>query len=216
VERKKEIKIFRKYTDIKNTMQKLRFKRKHMKKSSLIAAFLIINLYFTFLLSPPVFANEELKSYETNCCTIQYFDEEDLKKFALRIGAIKYTGKGIDDNPSNIKTRINEIMKKVQTSLDMYTSDLSLSIILYPDYNSLARVFKQHTRKGSVNTFTYSVPLAFYSHKTKTIHVDVSSITDGVLAHEMAHGVINFYFKTPPPAKMQEILAQYVDLHLWD
>jgi hypothetical protein len=139
VERKKEIKIFRKYTDIKNTMQKLRFKRKHMKKSSLIAAFLIINLYFTFLLSPPVFANEELKSYETNCCTIQYFDEEDLKKFALRIGAIKYTGKGIDDNPSNIKTRINEIMKKVQTSLDMYTSDLSLSIILYPDYNSLGQ-----------------------------------------------------------------------------
>jgi hypothetical protein len=32
----------------------------------------------------------------------------------------------------------------------------------------------------------------------------------------MAHAVINFYFKVPPPAKMQEILAQYVDLHVWD
>ena len=187
-----------------------------MKRSILLAAILIINIYFIFLLSSPVFANKELKIYETNCCTIQYFDEEQLKTFALRIGAIKYTGKGMDDNPSNIKTRINEIMKKVQTSLDMYTSDLLVSIILYPDYNSLANVFKQYTLKGSVNTFTDSVPLAFYSHKTKTIYVDVSSITDGVLAHEMAHGVINFYFKTPPPAKMQKILAQYVDLHLWD
>ncbi len=197
-------------------MEKLRFKRKHVKRSILLAAILIINLYFTFFLSPPVFANEELKIYETNCCTIQYFDEEHLKRFALRIGAVKYTSKGMDENPSNIKTRMNEIMKNVQASLDMYTSDLRVSIILYPDYNSLARVFRQHTRKGPVNTFTDSSPLAFYSHKTKTIYVDVSSITDGVLAHEMAHGVINFYFKTPPPAKMQEILAQYVDLHLWD
>ena len=194
-----------------------------MKRSILLAAILIINIYFIFLLSSPVFANKELKIYETNCCTIQYFDEEQLKRFALRIGATKYTDKGMDDNPSNIKTRVNEIMNKVQTSLGLHTSDLLVSIILYPDYNSLAKVFKQYTLKGSANTFTDSVntftgstPLAFYSHKTKTIYVDVSSITDGVLAHEMAHGVLNYYFKTPPPAKMQEILAQYVDLHLWD
>ena len=187
-----------------------------MKRSFLLTVILIINIYFTFLLSSPVFANKEFKIYETNCCTIQYVDEEHLKRFALRIGAIKYTGKGMDDNPSNIRTRVNEIMKKVQTSLGLYTSDLFVSIILYPDYNSLAKVFKQYTHKGSVNTFTDSSPLAFYSHNTKSIHVDVSSITDGVLAHEMAHGVLNFYFKTPPPAKMQKILAQYVDLHLWD
>ena len=121
--------------------------------------------------------------------------------------------------PKDPKDIFNQLTKDYQ---DIYDRDL-VSIILYPDYNSLAKVYKQYTHKGSANTFTDSVktftgstPLAFYSHKTKTIHVDVSSITDGVLAHEMAHGVINFYFKTPPPAKMQKILAQYVDLHLWD
>ena len=75
-EPKKELKIFREYIDIKNKIQKLSFKRKHVKKSILLAAILIINIYFTFLLSPPVFANKELKIYETNCCTIQYFNEE--------------------------------------------------------------------------------------------------------------------------------------------
>ena len=37
----------------------------------------------------------------------------------------------------------------------------------------------------------------------------------GVLAHEVAHAIINQYFAVPPPSKVQEILSQYVDKHLW-
>jgi hypothetical protein len=58
--------------------------------------------------------------------------------------------------------------------------------------------------------------VAFYSHRTKAIYISLKSITDRSFAHETAHAVINFYFIIPPPGRMQEILAQYVDKHLWE
>lgn len=179
-----------------------------MKRGHLFLILIVcINLPLCF--SPHVFAQDEWKYYETNCCTIQYIDPGHLNTFTLRIGGYKYTSKGLDDNPSNVKIRTDEIMAKVQATLDMYPDDFHISLLLYPDYQGVEKIFRQFTMTGNV-------PLAFYSNKTKTIYVNVESVTAGVLAHEMAHAVINFYFKVPPPAKMQEILAQYVDLHIWD
>jgi hypothetical protein len=57
--------------------------------------------------------------------------------------------------------------------------------------------------------------VAYYQYRTKEIHVSVHLVTDGVLAHEIAHAVIDRYFATPPSSKVQEILTQYVDRHLW-
>ena len=176
------------------------------------ASFFIIITSFVslaFLFITPVFAEEDLKAFETNCCTIKYQDDEHLRNFTFRIGGFKFTSAGLDDNPANVKIKIDEVMGKVQSILDMHPTNVHISILLYPDHNSLERIFRQFTSTGHT-------PIAFYSHKTKTIYVDISSVTDGVLGHEIAHAVINFYFITPPPAKMQEILAQYVDLHLWD
>ena len=161
------------------------------------------------LISDNASAENEWKAYETNCCTIHYSDDDHLRTFTLRIGGFKFTSEGLDQRLSLVKPRMDEIMEKVQAALDMHPPEIHIKIFLYPDFGSLDKEFRKFT-------LTRKTPLAFYAHKTRSIYVDVSSITDGVLAHEMAHGVINFYFKTPPPAKMQEILAQYVDLHLWD
>ena len=174
---------------------------------SVLTVLIMLPLFFSPVQAAS--AREEWKVYETNCCTIQYTDDTYLKAFTLRIGGFRFTSEGFDQRLSLLKPRIDKIMQKVQAALDMHPSDIHISILLYPDYKSLEKIFRQFTLAGHT-------PLAFYANKTKSIYVDVSSITDGVLAHEMAHSVINFYFRTPPPAKMQEILAQYVDLHLWD
>jgi len=178
-------------------------------KGKALFAFIVSALILIFLLNLTASAQEKQDVYKTACCIIRYPDDEYLKTFTHRIGGFKFTSKGLDDRLSLVKPRVDNIMEKVQAALDMYPSDMRISILLYPDYKSLKKIFRQFT-------LTETTPLAFYSHRTKSIYIDVSSITDGVLAHEMAHAVINFYFKTPPPAKMQEILAQYVDLHLWD
>lgn len=167
----------------------------------------IVNIFF--VPAPPVFSREDWKVFETNCCRIQYQDDDHLRNFTLRIGGFKFTSEGLDDNPANAKTRVDEIMGKVQALLDMHPPDMRISMILYPDHESLGIIFSQFSKTGNI-------PIAFYAHKTKSIYVNVSGVTEGVLGHEIAHAVINFYFVTPPPAKMQEILAQYVDLHLWD
>ncbi len=173
---------------------------------SLITGLIITSLT---VLSPRVAAGSDWQVLQSNCCTIKYLDEAHLRTFTLRIGGFRFTSKGLDDNPDNIKTKVDEVMGKVQAILDMYPDDMAISIALYVDHLSIGRKFREFSETGTI-------PIAFYANKSQTIYVDISSVTDGVLAHEMAHAVINFYFVTPPPAKMQEILAQYVDLHLWD
>ncbi len=58
--------------------------------------------------------------------------------------------------------------------------------------------------------------ISFYSPKYKTIFVSVKDIDLGVLAHEIAHAVIDFYYGMATPSKIQEVLAQYVESHLKD
>lgn len=180
-----------------------------MKRNDLFLLITTLAINYILLFSPPVFAQEKWQLIETNCCTIKYTDADHLRNFTLRIGGFKFTSTGLDDNPANVKTRIDEVMEKVQSILDMHPDDMHISIVLYPDHNSLTQIYRQFV-------LTRDVPIAFYAQKTKSIYVNVSSVTDGVLGHELAHAVINFYFVPPPPVKMQEILAQYVDLHLWD
>ena len=42
----------------------------------------------------------------------------------------------------------------------------------------------------------------------------MQDISDSVMAHEMAHAVIDNYFNVIPPEKTAELLATYVDSHL--
>ncbi|RJR22177.1 MAG: hypothetical protein C4581_01355 [Nitrospiraceae bacterium] len=180
-----------------------------MRRCLLSIIFIIASIEIQFYIPASALAQDEPKTYVSNCCTILYSDARHVHYFTQRIGGFKYTSTGLDDNPLNVKKRVDEIMGKVQSTLDMYPSDFHISIMLVPDYQTAEKIFRQFSTTGNV-------PLAFYSNKTKTIYVNVDSVTVGVLAHEMAHAVINFYFEVPPPAKMQEILAQYVDIHIWD
>ena len=188
-----------------------------MKRSVLLILFFTFAANFPPLFSFDLFAQEEKYSeiekswmfLTAKCCAIKYANDKNLKVFARRIGAVKFTSRGLDDSQDRIKKRIDEIVGKVQSILDMYPTDLQISIFVLSDYKSVKKVFREFSVSGRP-------PIAFYSHKAKSIYVAADSLNDGILGHEIAHAVINFYFNVPPPAKMQEILAQYVDLHLWD
>lgn len=57
---------------------------------------------------------------------------------------------------------------------------------------------------------------SFYVYRYNTIYTSEQDITDSLIAHEMAHALIDNYFSTTPPEEMAEILATNVDLHLDD
>ncbi|MFH1594518.1 MAG: hypothetical protein ABID09_07465 [Candidatus Omnitrophota bacterium] len=135
---------------------------------------------------------ERWKVFETNYTSLCYIQSGDLNSFFWRI-----SGADIDvyTYPGLAKSRIDRIVEKVQSLLDMYPENFRVDILLYPTYT-----------EG---------PIACYSEEDKSISAYVDRITDGVLAHEISHAVMNAYFKFPPPKKMAEILSQYVDRNLW-
>ncbi len=55
---------------------------------------------------------------------------------------------------------------------------------------------------------------AFYAHGLRTIFSSEQDIIDSIIAHELGHAVIDHYFMVPPPSKVAELLAGYVDEHL--
>jgi hypothetical protein len=44
--------------------------------------------------------------------------------------------------------------------------------------------------------------------------VSVADLHEGMLAHEMAHAIIDHFFAVRPPSSTAEILARYVGKHL--
>lgn len=51
-------------------------------------------------------------------------------------------------------------------------------------------------------------------HGFNTIYSSMQDVSDSNISHEMAHAVIDDYFKVAPPEKTAELLAVYVDSHL--
>ncbi|MBI3754111.1 MAG: hypothetical protein HY266_08745 [Deltaproteobacteria bacterium] len=167
-------------------------------------------LFLIFLLCPPRLAAQEWKNpYETQYATVYYLKESDLNVFTRNIGrGLQFFGESQEKNPMLAKNRVDSIVERVKRILDMYPPNLHFKIYIYPTHRGLSLKYL------AMGSFEKS-PIAFYDHKTRAIYLSLSDTTDGVLAHEIAHAVINFFFPVPPPARMQEILAQYADKHLW-
>lgn len=134
----------------------------------------------------------ESSFFQTHFTTIHYASGKELTDLVWRL-----SGKRLhpESSADMAKNRVDQIVERVESLLGMYPPAFHVDVYLRP-----------HHQTGDI---------AFYSHETRTIHVAVDRVTDGVLAHEVAHALINSYFEVPPPPKVQEILAQYVDRHLW-
>jgi len=59
----------------------------------------------------------------------------------------------------------------------------------------------------------YQVP-GFYVAEIDTLYIDAESITLNILGHELSHAVQSHYFVVPPPQKIQEVLAGFVEFQL--
>ncbi len=162
-----------------------------------------------FLFSPPLLAQESPgERYQTRYADILYTREQDLRSFTSDIGqGLSLWTESPRKNPVLTQHRVDGIVDSVIKLLDMRPVTLRFSIRLYRRQTDLEQAYR---RIGVLR----EVPAAFYSHQSRTISVSLDNISARMLAHEIAHAVICAYFSAPPPARMQEILAQYVDEHL--
>ena len=180
-----------------------------------IAVSLVISLAFSI---PPAVAAQELgKTYQTHYVTISYGDEKDLHIFTNNIGTgLSFLRENPEKNPLLAKARVDKIVETICSLLDMHPPNLRFGINLYRTQSEVTSAY--YRASGTANAYNAHgasgpAPIAFYSHGPRNISVAIDNISDNVLAHEIAHAIISAYFVIPPPARMQEILAQYMDRH---
>jgi predicted metal-dependent peptidase len=56
--------------------------------------------------------------------------------------------------------------------------------------------------------------IAFYSPKIDTVFISVDELKQGILAHEIAHVIIQHYFYNAPSRMIHEAIAQLVETQI--
>jgi hypothetical protein len=159
---------------------------------------------------------------ETKYTIIRYQSLKDLKKFNKKVdySPKKWSLKRLFSNSAtgnledNLKRKVDGLYKRAQEILDMRKKANKVLINIYPNKNQLHVVFRK-TYKRTISPYdTFSPPRAWYVYESNTIHIHVNDLRAGMLAHEMAHSIIDHYLLVRPPKATAEILARYVDSHL--
>lgn len=150
---------------------------------------------------------------ETKYATVVYDKEELVKHFnsEVRLGGLSYLlrNKSAITVEDETKNKIDVIVERVQSILDMFPKSLKFKIVLYRSDTEVRNIYK--LLYGKNVDF-----ISFYSPGIKTVFISVGDINLTVLAHELAHVVLDFYFVNSPPVRVHEVLAQYVEAHLFD
>jgi hypothetical protein len=172
------------------------------------------------LFLPPTLPAQESKTYQTQYATISYAEEKDLQTFTRNTGSgLSFFRESPERNPLLAKTQVDKIVETVCSLLDMHPPNFRFKITLYRTQNEVNIAYYRASAGANAykaQNMTGAAPISFYSHGSRSIAVAIDNITDGILAHEIAHAILSAYFTTPPPGPMQEILAQYMDKHFRD
>lgn len=161
--------------------------------------------------------NNQWQRLETKHTTLQYHAEKDLEQFNNMIDYSPasmglqglFSKPDSDDFTDKIKQKVDAVYQRVQEILDMRKMMDKININIYPDQKELHAAYYDMFQK------TCNLR-AWYIYETNTIYINAADMHEGILAHEMAHGIIDHFLSVRPPAATAEILARYVDGHLFD
>lgn len=147
-------------------------------------------------------------SQDPEFATIYYYQEDMSAHFtdAAQKDAV-ITKEDPETGLIFMKDNVDSLVYRVKQILGIYPPDLRFNINVYKTYSELTAAFQRLSLTGDA-------PVAFYSHQYRTIYISAEKLNDTILAHEIAHAVINSYFTPTPSTQMQEVLAHYVEKNL--
>lgn len=154
---------------------------------------------------------------ETKHVKIHYHDQKDLEQFNNKIdySPVSMGLQGLfskpdsDDPTEKIKQKVDAVYERVQEILDMRKSMDKININIYRDKEELHAAYYEIFQESSQLR-------AWYIYESNTIYINAADMHEGILAHEMAHAIIDHFLSVRPPSATAEILARYVDGHLFD
>ncbi len=164
------------------------------------------------------YAQEEGRSvFSSKFCTVFYGNDVELKKVNRRLNlgfSNFYSSRSRKENPGIstediVAGKLDAIFNRAEEILDMYPARIHVTINIYKTQDELNKAYEEFFNEPNK-------AVSFYIYKTNIIYTVESQLTENILAHEMAHCVIDHYFVILPPRKIQEMLAVYVDVHLKD
>jgi hypothetical protein len=186
-----------------------------MKRKIYLILFIIFFISFSAGAAHPY---EEARSvFSSKFCTIFYDNYVDLKKVDRCVNlsfSDFYVPRAYKADPGlsiegMIADKFDAIFSKVEEMLDMYPARIHAAVNIYKSQEDLDKVYEEFFNEPNK-------AVSFYIYKTNTIYTVESQLNENILAHEMAHCIIDHYFVILPPKKIQEMLSAYVDLHLED
>lgn len=142
---------------------------------------------------------------------IIYYEIDHLREFndELYMGRLRANVKSSDTLEEEVVAKLDFIVEKVMSVLDMFPKDLSFSIIIHRDEEGVKADFR--------NIYKVDVDyIAFYSPSRNTVFYSADNGNLRVVAHEIGHVVAENYFTISPPQRIHEVMAQYAEQHITD
>jgi len=151
---------------------------------------------------------------ESNFVQFDFSNPDDIARLDKSIDFGESGGWFAASTPAAAQERllrkIDAIYLKVQRILDMRKlMQPKVLLRVASNEDELAEIFVQiFKRRG--------VARAWYIYEHNTIYINARDVNEGMIAHELAHAIIDHYLSARPPRASAEILATYVDKSLFD
>ncbi len=157
--------------------------------------------------------NLSAREQKSRYATISYANNELLQEFNDNLRLNRKLNFAMRKNVVTVAdealAKVDIIIEKVQIVLDMFPDFYHVRLVLLPDEDDVARVYKRKYGKRVDH-------IAYYSLSEKTIYISVDDLRLRVLAHEIGHSVVDHYFKVRPPYNIHELMAQFAEKHVTD
>ena len=179
--------------------------------------FLLIVAWVPITIDLAYAQDEENSVFSTRFCTVFYERDVNLgtvnRRISFRFSDL-YNPAGFDEEgalpiEAVLSDKFDAIFSRVEEILDMYPPRIHVAVNIYKTRDSLDSAYEEIFNEKNTAS-------SFYIYKTNTIYTTERAISANILAHEMAHCIIDRYFVILPPRKIQEMLAAYADVHLND
>ena len=159
--------------------------------------------------------DEGWQTLKSAYCTVYYKPDTNLKRLLGKLSGREIPA---DRNPpsysfggpeAKLAYRLDMILMRVKNILGIYPAQVNIKIKIYKTRRDFASEYCQLTKSSDDCR-------SFYVFSYNTIYTSEQDVTDSIMAHEMAHALVDNYFSTVPPEEVGEILARNVDQHLDD
>lgn len=176
-------------------------------------------IYTTFLLFPltsQAHIAEEWMVKEGYFCTLYIRQDVNIEALNRKIDTYRVDF-GLSEKPISLGRKPQEelsykfdiVFLKIQELLDMRPQDIRLNVKIYPNKEDIGNIYMEIFNEGG--RF-----IAFYVFNLNTLFACEEKISVSVVAHEIAHCIVDHHFTVQPPKKIAELLAHYAELHLRD